>query len=173
MNGILQVGSVVDLGGTIRLCKVSKLEFNGRSARAFAGLTSLEIAECFLCVPAVVLSLQTPEYLKYELTDILLTDAHEVNKAFALYSSVKRAVGLSRSVKTFTYPLGPATDMAKRILGVTTKEKVNIYRFRKTAMKIFARSQFRKTALEKCPVLNSAKQEKIACGFRRISRQQP
>ena len=131
VNGILKMGSVVDVGGTVQLCKVTKLEFEGQSGRAFAGLVSLVIEDCYLRLPAVFLSLQTSDYLKYEVSDLLLTDTHEVNKAFMLYSGLKRAAGLSRSASR-TFPISFASAQVQRILGVTPKEKVLHYDFLKS-----------------------------------------
>jgi hypothetical protein len=128
VNGILKVGSVVLGLGGMGLQTVTKLEFDGLRRRPFAVLTALD-ASTFVDIstrmPAVLLRLQHEDYMKGETSDILHMScsshggsAHVVDKAFAVFSSVKRAVGLSRTGgRCHIFTLAVSTAATKELFG--------------------------------------------------------
>ena len=114
------------------ISEVTSLEFDGPKKKAFAVLRSMLDDDIVARVPAVLVMLHDEDYLKTEQCHVLhATDAHPVNQAFALFSAVKRAVGLTardrRNRKGRIANLATATDYLKRLLGFVQeglKEKV-------------------------------------------------
>jgi uncharacterized protein YjhX (UPF0386 family) len=143
VNGILKVGSIVHgFPHCMGLQTVAELHFDGRSQirRPFAVLTALDTStnvDITMRMPAVHLKLQNEDYMKGETSDILRMSCysdggtHVVDKAFAVFSSVKRAVGLSRAGgRCHMVTLAVSTAATKTLFGLPpngrTKQQVRI-----------------------------------------------
>ena len=127
VNGIVMAGSVAVYSG--RDCSVERLEFDGRRKKAFALLKSIEDEDETMRLPAVKVYLKSENFLKNEVFDFYQIDQHPVNQAFAVFSAVKRAVGLSRNRNSHTVTIGPATPLVRQFTGFSSIGPKEIVKF--------------------------------------------
>ena len=126
VNGILNTASVTVYKG--QDYRVDQLVFDGRRKKAFALLTSTADEDVTMRLPAVRLYLQSANFMKEEVFDFSEIDQHPVNLAFATFSTIKRAVGLSIK-NTQSWTIGPATTTVRRFTGFTSSGHKEIVRF--------------------------------------------
>ena len=110
-------------------CSVERLEFDGSRNKAFALLKSITNEDEAMRLPAVKVHLKNENYLKNEVFDFYQIDQHPVNQAFAVFSAVKRAVGLSRNRNSHTVTIGPATALTRQFTGFTGTGAKEIVKF--------------------------------------------
>lgn len=115
VNGVLKAGAIAVHYG--QECTVEKLEFDGRRKKAFAILKSTTDEDETMRLPAVKVHLKNASYLKNEVFSFTAIDQHPVNQAFAVFSAVKRAVGLSMGIRTHTETIGEDTPLIRRFTG--------------------------------------------------------
>ncbi len=127
VNGVLKTGSVAVYGG--QDCRVEQLHFDGRRKRAFAVLTSIEDEDITVRLPAVKVQLKSENFLKEEVVDFTQCDQHPINLAFATFSAIKRAAGLSRNKNSHSLTIGAATTLIRKFTGFTTNGHKEIVKF--------------------------------------------
>ena len=126
VNGILNTGAVTVYNG--QDYRVDQLVFDGPRKKAFALLTSTADEDVTMRLPAVRLYLKSDNFMKEEVFDFSQINQHPVNQAFATFSTIKRAVGLSIK-NTQSWTIGPATTTVRRFTGFTSSGHKEIVRF--------------------------------------------
>ena len=126
VNGILSNGAVTVYKE--QDYRVDQLVFDGRRKKAFALLASTADEDVTMRLPAVRLYLKSDNFMKEEVFDFSEIDQHPVNQAFATFSTIKRAVGLSMK-NTQSWTIGPATTTVRRFTGFTGSGHKDIARF--------------------------------------------
>ena len=54
---------------------------------------------------------------------------HPINLSFAVFSALKRAVGLARDKNSITFNLGPGTKLTRQIMGFSTESQKEVVKF--------------------------------------------
>jgi hypothetical protein len=126
LNGILVIGAVALYAGQDHT--VTSMEFNGRCRKAFAVLTSSANEDVTTRLPAVLVELKYEDYLKHEVFNLFEIE-NPINQAFAVFSSIKRAVGMSRHRNAHTVTIGPSTPLVRQFAGFTGNRANEIVRF--------------------------------------------
>ena len=54
---------------------------------------------------------------------------HPINLSFAVFSALKRAVGLARDKNSITFNLGPVTKLTRQIMGFSTESQKEVVKF--------------------------------------------
>ena len=80
-------------------------------------------------VPAGKVILRSNDFLKNEVFDFHEIDQHPVNQGFAVFSAVKRAVGLTRGRINITVTIGPSTPLVRQFAGFTGSGSGEVVRF--------------------------------------------
>lgn len=127
VNGILKIDSIALYSG--KDCRVIKLEFDVSRMKAFVAMVAIDDEDETMRLPAVKVHLKIENYLKDELFDFMQIYQHPINIAFATFSTIKRAVGLSRNKNSHTWVIGPATNLIRKFAGFTTNSHKEIAKF--------------------------------------------
>ena len=114
-NGILVKGKkALDRGGY--LCTIEMLEYVISRKKAFVSLTWDESADFTSRVPAS--SVRLPEE-NYTALDPVSLDSMvcPIDRAYAVFSAIKRAIGLCRRKHSASFNVCPATPFTRRCVG--------------------------------------------------------
>lgn len=116
VNGILKAGAIAVYRGLD--CIVERMEFDGRVMKAFALLKLVMDEDETMRLPAVKVQLKTENFLKSETFEYSKIGQHPINQAFAVFSAVKRAVGLMRIKNgSSSVTIGPSTPVIRQFCG--------------------------------------------------------
>ena len=114
VNGICQRGSIITLSGME--FKVKDLYYSAQKLKSFAIMVSMDDEDCELRMPVNNCSLKISDYLKNVEINFFTLD-NDVDRTFAVFSAIKRCVGLSFKKSSTVTNMIPATELTKRVCG--------------------------------------------------------
>ena len=123
-NGVAKIGSKADYYG--REFRIVKLEYDSQVRKAFACMVCSSDEDEYARVPAIKVTLGgsfAENYLKYEVANFF-DIGHEVDQAYAVFASLKKAVGAANKKTSHICTLVPLTQLTRRVCGFTNREPV-------------------------------------------------
>ena len=123
INGICKQGSIMALAGMD--FEVKDLYYSAQKLKPMAVMISVNDEDCELRMPVTTSSLKVSDYLKNEEINFFTLD-NDIDRTFAVFSAIKRCVGLSKKSST-VMNLIPLTELTKRVCGFkmnSSKESV-------------------------------------------------
>ena len=126
INGICQRGSIIALSGMD--FKVNDLYYSAQKFKPIAMMISVDDEDCELRMPVTTCSLKVSDYLKNEEINFVTLD-NDVDRTFAVFSAIKRCVGLSFKKSSTVTNFIPSTELTKRVCGFKSNSSKEAVKF--------------------------------------------